>query len=615
MNFLMSNSEKHQSAPVLPVQKALVAMCALGTFLLIWQLLKYSAYGIDFTDESFYLVWIANPFLYEGSTSQFGFVYHPLYSLLGSDIANLRQANILITFGLAWIFAYVFCVSLAPDLKEYRITLLSISSGFATSSFIIFDSWSPTPSYNSLNLQALLTAATGLVLAGKNADRKSITGWLLIGVGGWMTFMAKPSTALSLAAGVFFYIFLARIFSIRMFVLSIACALVLLLTGAMLIDGSFLRFVTRLQVAFESGKILGGGHTLSKILRVDEFQLDTRFNLAISLVSGALFSALWSICAKNKKWQVIGLLISIAFFSITALLTLGQVHRTAGLGQFQGLLIFAVIYAAIITAFALGRLRALKSVKSQQWMIAALFLAMPHVYAFGTNGNYWEAGSSAAIFWLLAGLTLLGPLIRERASWLLLLPLAIATQAVTATLLHTGLVQPYRQPQPLWLNASTQEIGLQRSALMLSDGYSSYITSAMTVAKKSGLAPNTPIIDLSGQSPGILYAIGAENIGQPWMIGGYPGSLQLAQFSLEHTSCEKIAAAWVLLEKDGPRSIPVELLVRLGAVFPVGYDFVGSWQTAEGAGGYAVTRSQLLYKPVEQTVTLINCQNLRAKIS
>ena len=114
----MSISENHQSVPVLPVQKALVAMCALGTFLFIWQLLKYSAYGIDFTDESFYLVWIANPFLYEGSTSQFGFVYHPLYSLLGSDIANLRQANILITFGLAWIFAYVFCVSLAPDLKE-----------------------------------------------------------------------------------------------------------------------------------------------------------------------------------------------------------------------------------------------------------------------------------------------------------------------------------------------------------------------------------------------------------------------------------------------------------------------------------------------------------------
>lgn len=52
----------------------------------------------------------------------------------------------------------------------------------------------------------------------------------------------------------------------------------------------------------------------------------------------------------------------------------------------------------------------------QQWAIAALFLVIPHIYGFGANGNYWQVGGSAAIFWLLAGLTLLAPLIVERAS-------------------------------------------------------------------------------------------------------------------------------------------------------------------------------------------------------
>ena len=244
-------------------------------------------------------------------------------------------------------------------------------------------------------------------------------------------------------------------------------------------------------------------------------------------------------------------------------------------------------------------------------LISALFLVMPHVYAFGTNGNYWQAGGSAAIFWLLAGLTLMGPLIRDRTSWLLLLPLALAAQTITATLIQTGLEQPYRQPQPLRLNASNLEIGPQRSALTLSEDYSAYITSAITAGKKAGFEPGMALIDLSGQSPGILYAIGAESIGQAWTIGGYPGSLNLAKAALARTSCEKIAASWILFEEDGPRSSPTELMQSLGADFPISYERVGTWQTAAAAGGFTDNRTQDLYRPLEQHNTLMNCSMMR----
>ncbi|ART54940.1 hypothetical protein CBP36_11195 [Acidovorax carolinensis] len=602
-----------QSAQKSPMENALVALCAAGTVLIISWLIRYSAYGIDFTDESFYLVWIANPFLYDVSVYLFGFVYHPLYSLLGGDIAALRQANILITFGLAWILTYIFLVSLVPDLKVNRITLLTLSAGFATSAFILFDSWLPTPSYNSLALQSLLISTIGLILADKSEHRASILGWVLIGVGGWLTFMAKPSSALALAVGVFIYLLLARKLSIRMLALAVSCSLALLLISALLIDGSILLFLKRIQLGVEFIGYLGGGHSASQILRIDEFQLGEKLKTTILLISGALLLALWSMCTKNKKWSFIGLLISITLFLITASLTLGQMHRAAGFGQFQGLLIFAVVYAATAAALAHGRLQALKTVSARQWSIAALFLVMPHIYAFGTNGNYWQAGSSAAIFWLLAGLTLLGPLIRERASWLLALPLAVAAQAVTTTLLQTGLEQPYRQPQPLRFNVSNLDIGPQRSALTLSEDYSAYIASAMAAAKNAGFDPNMPMIDLSGQSPGILYSLGAKSIGQAWIIGGYPGSLNFAEASLSRTSCEKIGVAWILFEPDGPRSISPELMSRLGADFPGAYKQVGMWQTAEGAGGYKTRRTQELYRPVKPQETMANCQMLRQK--
>jgi len=609
----MRIDQESRSTTIAPMQNGLAALCAAGTILLIWWLLRYSAYGIDFTDESFYLVWIANPFIYDGSITQFGFVYHPLYRLLGGDIAALRQINILLTFALAWGLAYSFLASIVPKIKDSRITLPVVSASLATSAFIIFDSWLLTPSYNSLNLQALLITTTGLVLADRSVDRKSISGWLLIGVGGWLAFMAKPSTAVALAVGVFIYLLFSRKLSIRMLALTAISAIALLSISALLIDGSLVGFVNRLQLGIEFAKHLGGGHTPSQILRIGNFQLSAKFKLFILLVTGAVFLALWSMCAKNKKWQIIGLLISIAFFSITALLTLGQVHRATGLGQFQGLLIFAVVYAAVISALALGRLRALKSVTSQQWMIAALFFAMPHVYAFGTNGNYWQAGSSAAIFWLLAGLTLLGPMIRERSSWMFLLPLALAAQTVTTTLIQTGVEQPYRQPQPLRLNASTLEIGPQRSKIVLSEGYAKYFASVESVAREAGFQSNTPVIDLSGQSPGILFSINAKNIGQPWTLGGYPGSLAFVKAGLSRFSCEDISHAWVLFEQDGPRNIPAEVMDGVGADFPANYDKVGSWQTAEGAGGYAASRDQQLYRPKYSNDTMANCKTIRGE--
>ena len=610
----MTTSEESQTTLIAPGHKAMVALCAVGTILLLGWLLMYSIYGIDFTDESFYLVWIANPFQYDGSLTQFGFVYHPLYKLLSGDIATLRQANILITFGLAWSLTYFFLNSLAPVLKENQITLLTISAGFATSALILFHSWQPTPSYNSLALQSLLISSIGLVLADKTVHLKSIIGWMLIGVGGWLTFMAKPSTALALVVCVSIYLLFARKYSIRMLALAATLALALLLLSALMIDGSILGFINRLQLGIEFSKQLGGGNALGQILRIDDFQLSAKFKIIFLLVFGALFVALWSMYAKNKKWLFIGLLISSGFFVITGLLALGYIHQAAGLGQFEGLLIFVVFYAAMAVVLALGRLKALKTISAEQWTIAFLFLAMPHIYAFGTGNNYWEAGSGAAIFWLLAGLTLLGSLTRERASWLLALPLALATQAITATLLQTGLEQPYRQSQPLRLNTSNLEIGSQMSALMLSEGYSAYIAAAMATAKKAGFEPNTPLIDLSGQSPGILYAIGAENIGLAWIIGGYPGSLKLAETALTRTSCEKISEGWILFEHDGPRSIPTELLLRLGADFPSSYERVGTWQIAKGAGGYPDRRTQDLYKPVEQDKTLMNCHNLRKRI-
>jgi hypothetical protein len=72
--------------------------CFVSTTIILYWIFKFSAYGIDFTDEGFYLNWISNPFLYKVSLSQFGYIYHPLYNLVDGNIAWLRRVNFFITF-------------------------------------------------------------------------------------------------------------------------------------------------------------------------------------------------------------------------------------------------------------------------------------------------------------------------------------------------------------------------------------------------------------------------------------------------------------------------------------------------------------------------------------
>jgi len=614
-NILMTTSEHSHHPPFAPMQKALVAMCAIGTILLIGWLLRYSAYGFDFTDESFYVVSMTNPFIHDYSHTQFGFVYHPIYNFFGGDIVKLRQFNILTTFGFAWGLGYALLISHAPEIEHGRIILLLIAAGLATSALIKFDSWLLTPSYNSLALQALLLTSIGLILSNKSFHQTSVIGWSLIGVGGWLAFMAKPSTALALSFGVILYLLLARKLSARMLFLTVVISISLLVLSANLIDGSIFEFANRIQRAIDFGRILGSGHTLAQILRVDNFQLPEKEKLFIALI-GLLVGISISIEYSNHKRLIfISFLVAVCFFAVTVLITIGHINWSADFGQFQALSIFGLVFAATFAGLACGRMSGLRRITMSQWAIACFFLVAPHIFAFGTNGNYWHAGGSAAIFWLYAGLIFLVPLMTQRLSWLLLLPVAIATQTVTIILLQTGFENPYRQPQPIRLNDTVLSFGAKQSTLVLSNSYAEYISNAIRVAQNNGFKTGIPLIDLSGQSPGLLYALGAESIGQAWNVGAYPGSLSLAKVALGRTPCEKISAAWVLLEPDGPRSISNDLMSSVGSTFPNGYSQVAAWETAAGAGGNLKPRHQELYKPVSPAEILNSCNRLRTNKS
>lgn len=606
MNIKLENIKQH-----LTINNFLLSLCAVSTLTILTWLLSYTNYGIDFTDESFYLVWMKNPYLFDWSASQFGFIYHPLFLIFNGDIASLRQFNILITFGLAMWLAVVYLKELSPEATINNVETYIVAAGLAIASLIIFSYLILTPSYNGLAFKSLLIAAAGALLAKPKKVERNTLGPLLIALGGWLAFMAKPSTAALLAATIFVYLVLTRKLTLRLMFITLASTLVLLLISALLIDGSVLKFIDRMRTGVAMGGYMGAGHTLTNLFRLDEFTLnlvEKKYTYAFAVVS--IFAVSLS-SKKNKLLNLLPVVIALFFLLLIFYLIINKINIIDGLGRFKVLVVWGLVYGSVAVGFFYFRNLSIFKISINTLVVASVLFVMPYIFAFGTNNNYWGHSSYAAFFWIMAGFFLLGPIAKSKGSWTFIIPLALATHFFTATLLQLGIEKPYRQPQPLWNNASATSFGSTGSKLILTEAYSEYIKTAQAVAHAAGFTPKTPIIDLTGQTPGILYALDAENLGQAWTLGGYPGSLRFLTEGLNLTSCKKIAKAWLLVEPDGPLSISVDAVKSQGANFSDDYKQVGSWQTASGAGGFTNQRTQALFVPIAEDRVLETCESFR----
>ena len=78
--------------------------------------------------------------------------------------------------------------------------------------------------------------------------------------------------------------------------------------------------------------------------------------------------------------------------------------------------------------------------------------------------------------------------------------------------------------------------------LIISDEFIRYINDARNVSSQSGLQKGDFIIDLSGQSPGLIYLMGAKSLGTAWNTGGYKGSLDTAKAYFNTTYLQSIGA-------------------------------------------------------------------------
>lgn len=606
INFIANKQRSSTTENALSALVIVIAAFGVG-----W-LLRFSRYGYDFTDEGFYLNWISHPFNYPISSTQFGFIYHPLYLAVGGDIALLRQANVLLTFGLALAAGWILLGNVFGGRALSRASRLAVSAAMATSAplaFVFAGMWLPTPSYNSLTFQGLLVALIGLLLAEKELSRASIFGWILIAVGGWLTFMAKPTSAAVLAMVSGTYVLLAGKFRVAPLAITLGSTFGLLLLSALAVDGSVLAFVERLNAGVEEGKTLASGsnYTFDTMFRLDDLLLTEDTKLLLCFVSAIAFFAVWFARVQTGYIGVVSQILSVVLATIGFLILFQFIPPQSILGQHRGLVLFAVPCGAALAGLTIYRFKGLRQISVSQWALVLVLLILPYAYAFGTANNYWVPIACTGVFIVLAGYLLLGPIVPQQTVPKVLLTVGLSVQVVSMVLLASGLASPYRQSQPLSRNDSVVEVGKPRSILILAKSPADYLHSAKEIARQAGFTQGSPMIDLTGRSPGLIYALMADSVGLAWAIGGYQGSNQLVIDGLRQVPCGQLAAAWILSEPDGPRAISPQVLSSIGANIETDFEMVGSLISPEG-------KAQHMLRPVRAIDSAIAaCGAIRAK--
>ncbi|WP_213290939.1 hypothetical protein [Bradyrhizobium sp. sGM-13] len=538
------------------MDRTLLALSAVTTVILFGSVLYYSSFGLLLSDEGFYLNFMANPFPYTTnlSTTLFGFVFHYPYQWAAGDITVLRMANFTVAMALGWILSVLMIQRFWKVDWSHAAVL---SAGTASLALVSVPVWARIPSYYTLSIQSLFMVMIGLLLADRPERIRHILGGILVGVGGWCCFMAKPTTAAAIALVVVLYVVVFRRKLLLPMLGAALVALALLIITAYLIDGGITGLVIRMINSAEMEVLLGAGHEVSLMFRIDWLptsisQLALAALIAIALLFIILIGSTYKLLPLLVLAPVLIVSIAIALLGTDTIIIKGST-------------VFLVLAFTCLGAIFYRDGFVLRTQAPASIALALIFLVLPHLFALGSVLNYWSLGSQAALFWMLAAVAFLSPLAQQGRSVATLLPLTVLAQLLTASVVNIGMLKPYRQVRNLrTYTAVTLLPG--GGELVLSQPFHDYLVTARAQAQAAGLKFGMPMIDLSGRSPGLLYVLETRALGQPWLIGGYPGSSAVAVETLGLENCTDLAKAWVLIEPEGWRHLDhVSVMASFGA--------------------------------------------------
>jgi hypothetical protein len=564
-----------------PVNRASSFLSVLIAILLCWGILFWAmGKGYDVTDDAHYLIWASNPFIYDWSLSEFGFLWHPIYRLVEGDIKLFRLAGAAVLSGSAAIFGYALYQFAAPALPKRTGTTFILA--ITTASLWQFAWWLPTPSYNELNLCGLLLFAAGLAFAvpaveptsSRTASKAETVATAALAAFGWcIVVFAKPTSAIAAFIIGLLWLVVLRPQRLILFVLCAAFfSSAYLLIGIWTIDGEIQRFVQRIITGLHMLDIHSPTHGVSAIWHSMIDPLAGILTLRNSIILGA--ATLWLSVLLKLDSRRAQLATSLTFAVACALaLTVGFWRAKGSLASSfnTSLLVPALLPISLGLALVLNAQR-----RERPWRsiaMAGLLALLPACYFVGSGTPLIYSASQASIF-LLAAFVVLATAAPVESSARMFTATVTTSAFATVGMLIGATVTPYRLSSAIWNQTERVEIGPQSSPLLVDKPTAAYISGLRNAALTNGFRFDTPVIDLTGVSPGAVFAMGGEAPGTPWLSGGYVGSTPFVQTTLSRIPRDHLRQAWILTAPDTSAALPESLPRSLGLNFPGDYEMV-----------------------------------------
>lgn len=544
------------------MSKVLDFTILIATCTLVVTVSSFCFNGIDLTDESFYLIWISKPYLYKWTATLFGFIYHPLYKILGESIALLRIFNTFITFLLSLVLTKTVLIRITPETfvnKNIWPKVIGLASA-GLLSIIINSYWLPTPSYNTLCLQALLITTIALSRI-TYSPQQPLLNWIILSFGAVLVFCAKPTSAFLLAFLVLSYLLSTVQPQKKQLFLTFILTIIILTIIALLYDNSVHQFYIRLSRGAYLSKVLSH-NTLLKSFRIDHLIMGSQTKKTFFLLTLTNIFFFIALNLKNKWLHLSLQLIQLSLLIASLLFIFFYPSIPITSSADKNLLIASIPLSLIIYGLGYSLFHLKFSFNKKLFTFFIYLLALPYVYVFGTGNNYWHAMGPSSIFWVLGGIVFLKACKPKRVDTILE-HISITTFILTTLFICLGFNTPYRQPS-LSQHTEPVQIMANKETLKFSKDYALFLNSLIKVSRSYGFTNDTPMIDLTGHSPGVLFILGAKSLGQPWLLGGYPGSQKLALASLQTETCDDISQSWLLIEINGKTVIDESILNEFG---------------------------------------------------
>ena len=452
-----------------------------------------------------------------------------------------------------------------------RLVALGAAAATAAVSLRIYDQWLLTPSYNSLTLQAALATTIGLSLWVRAVEgRSAYIGAVVVGLGGAALFLAKPPAAGAVAVVVTGALVASRQLQWRAWSVAIASSVAALALAAVAIDGLPSRFLQRVQNGARDTQTLDRGYSTRDLLNVDAPAHSVlSVGLGVGLFTGLVLLT-WSLTGRpGLTERRLTFLFGTTLLLLTALVVIKHPMLIGASWTALYSLVAAPLAAVAVLAWwsqrhpAAGQTHRRRASIRPDLALTMALVCMPMCCAIGTQGDLWLAAAKYAVFWALAGVAILMPVIRDEG-WQLLAPSVLVAVGLSSVPLVLALQYPYRQPGPVWNYEDMVRVG-DGDELRVSTPTAGAIQKLREIARRAGMSAGDPVIDLTGQAPGLVFALDGQAVNSPWVPGAYTGSVDLLRRSVESLSCREVAESWLLDQPGGPRSVGEGFFSAIGA--------------------------------------------------